>query len=99
MPTRQIRSALIVLAVLAIGLLCASAQGAVRRGLSCPSGGCSVALAPVRKETPQLQRPTVRTHKHVQNVTRYRRGKLKVWRVWRVPRRFRRPLFWALAPH
>lgn len=93
---RQVRSAIIVLAALIIGVFCASAQGAIRRGAACPAGGCSVMQAPVQKDAPQVQRPTMRTHKHVQ---RYRGGRIKVWRVWRVPRRFRRPLFWGLAPH
>lgn len=83
MPTRPIRSALIILAALAIGLICASADGAWRRGLSCPAGGCSVLLAPVQKDAPQIQRPTQRSHKHV----RGHRGRIKVFRVWGVRRR------------
>lgn len=94
-PRQQFRAVILLVAMLLLGWLCTTAYGG-RRGASCSSGGCSVALTPVRKETPQVQRPTVRSHKHVQ---RYRRGKLKVWRVWRVPRRFRRPLFGGLAPH
>ena len=93
MPTpRQFRAAIIVLAALIIGLICASADGAFRRGLSCPAGGCSVVQAPVQKETPQLQRPTVRSHKHVQ---RYRGRRIKVWRVWGVRRRV---LFSGVVP-
>lgn len=92
MPTpHPIRATLIVLAALIIGAFCASAHGDIRRGAACPAGACSVVQAPVRKETPQIQRPTQRSHTHV----RGHRGRIKVWRVWGVRRRV---LFLGVVP-
>lgn len=87
---QQTRAAFLATAMLIIGTAFATLADA-----QCANGVCST-QRPVRR---QVQRGYMHMHDHVQHVTRYRRGKMKVFRVWRVPRRFRRPLFWGLAPH
>jgi hypothetical protein len=77
MKTRQqIRAAFLVVVMMVLGAIFATLADA-----QCMSGVCPIQRS-VRRH---VQRAHM--HDHVQNVTRYRGGKVKVWRVWGVRRR------------
>lgn len=78
---QQIRAAVIVAVMIILGAVFATLADA-----QCVNGACST-QRPMRW---QVQRGHM--HDHVQHVTRYRRGKMKVFRVWRVPLCHRRVL-------